>query len=301
MSQNLKSASQSAHDKLKGSLYLTIAASIWGGMFVVVKIVVPSVPPMILVWSRYLIAIITLVLFCLQQKVDWHIAKQDWPLLIGIGLIGQLASIVFQETGTMLANAQIGSIVTATTPAFMALFAAWLLREKLSWQQLLAVTSATIGVVLAGGGFHVKPQQLLGVGSLTIAALTWALMSVLLKKVPARYPALQVTTVGTAVALIGLTPMIVIGYPHFNWAVLTTPKVGAGILYLGIISTAVAFVLWNKGLQYLRASQSGLFFFFQPLVGSLLGWLVLGEALHVSFVIGCLLIFAGVGLTLREP
>ncbi|KRK97528.1 hypothetical protein FD04_GL001557 [Secundilactobacillus odoratitofui DSM 19909 = JCM 15043] len=291
----------SAASKFKGSLYLTIAASIWGGMFVVVKIVVPSVPPMILVWSRYLIAIVALLLLCLQQRIDWHVDRHDLPLLIGIGLIGQLASIVFQETGTMLANAQIGSIVTATTPAFMTLFAAWLLHEKLTRLQLLAVTSATIGVILAGGGmFHVKHSQLLGVGSLLIAALTWALMSVLLKKVPARYPALQVTTIGTLVALIGLTPMIAVAYPSYNWAILLTPKIGGGLLYLGIISTAIAFIMWNKGLQYLRASQSGLFFFFQPLVGSLLGWLVLGEALHLSFIAGCLLIFFGVVLTLRD-
>ncbi len=182
----------------------------------------------------------------------------------------------------------------------MTLFAAWLLKERLTFTRVLAVTCATIGVILAGGGLHVHAHQTLGVISLTIAALTWALMSVLLKKVPARYSALQVTTIGTLVVLIGLTPVILIGYHAFNWAIMLTPKVGGGILYLGIISTAVAFVLWNKGLQLLQASQSGLFFFFQPLVGSLLGWLVLGEALHISFVFGCLLIFIGVILTLRN-
>lgn len=290
----------STKSKLIGSLYLTLAASIWGGMFVVVKVVVPSVPPFLLVWSRYLIAIVALTLLGLQQHVHWHVEKKDWPLLISIGVIGQLASIVFQETGTMLANAQIGSIITATTPAFMTLFAAWLLKEQLTVVKLLAVTSATIGVILAGGGLHFQAHQTLGVLSLTVAALTWALMSVLLKKVPARYSALQVTTIGTLVALIGLTPVTLIVYHSFNWAVMLTPKVGGGILYLGIISTAIAFVMWNKGLQLLQASQSGLFFFFQPLVGSLLGWLVLGEALHVSFVFGCLLIFIGVGLTLRN-
>ncbi|MTV81585.1 DMT family transporter [Secundilactobacillus folii] len=291
----------STKSKLKGSLYLTIAASIWGGMFVVVKIVVPSVPPLILVWSRYLVGIIALLLFCLQQRIHWQIKVRDWPLLISIGLIGQLASIVFQETGTMLANAQIGSIITSTTPAFMTLFAALILNEKLTKLRILAVVSATIGVMFAGGGlFHVKQSQLLGVASLVIAALTWALMSVLLKKVPVRYSALQITTVATIVAIIGLTPMVFSIYPHYDWPILLTAKVSSGILYLGIVSTAISFVLWNKGLRYLKASQSGLFFFFQPIVGSLLGWLVLGEALHLSFLAGCLLIFFGVVLTLRE-
>lgn len=71
----------------------------------------------------------------------------------------------------------------------MTLFAAWLLKERLTFTRVLAVTCATIGVILAGGGLHVHAHQTLGVISLTIAALTWALMSVLLKKVPARYSA----------------------------------------------------------------------------------------------------------------
>lgn len=231
----------SAASKFKGSLYLTIAASIWGGMFVVVKIVVPSVPPMILVWSRYLIAIVALLLLCLQQRIDWHVDRHDLPLLIGIGLIGQLASIVFQETGTMLANAQIGSIVTATTPAFMTLFAAWLLHEKLTRLQLLAVTSATIGVILAGGGmFHVKHSQLLGVGSLLIAALTWHSCPCYLKKSASSLSSITGHDHRHTSSFNWLDPDDCRCYPSYNWAILLTPKIGGGLLYLGIISTAIA-------------------------------------------------------------
>ena len=47
---------------LLGSIYLTLAASIWGGMYVVVKVVVSVIPPLELVWIRYLVAIVALLM-----------------------------------------------------------------------------------------------------------------------------------------------------------------------------------------------------------------------------------------------
>ncbi|WP_412973765.1 EamA family transporter [Niallia taxi] len=56
---------------------------------------------------------------------------------------------------------------------------------------------------------------------------------------------------------------------------LTHPTIWGGLLYLGVISTAGGFLLWNRGLQMLNASSGGIYFFFQPVVGTLLGWLLL--------------------------
>ncbi|RJS51517.1 permease-like protein YdzE [Bacillus subtilis] len=72
------------------------------------------------------------------------------------------------------------------------------------------------------------------------------------------------------------------------------------LLYLGIVSTDCAFLLWNRGLQLLNASSGGLFFFFQPLVGTLLGWILLGEQIGGTFWIGSFLILSGVLLVIKE-
>ena len=67
-----------------------------------------------------------------------------------------------------------------------------------------------------------------------------------------------------------------------------------------IISTAGGFLLWNRGLQMLNASSGGIFFFFQPVVGTLLGWLILGENIGVTFWIGSILILTGVLFVINE-
>jgi len=77
------------------------------------------------------------------------------------------------------------------------------------------------------------------------------------------------------------------------------PKVILCLLYLGVISTAIAFVMWNKGLTMVSASASGLFFLLQPIVGTLLGWLLLNEGITFGFIIGTVLILGSVWVSIR--
>ncbi|MFF2596725.1 DMT family transporter [Priestia megaterium] len=285
---------------LLGSIYLALAASIWGGMYVVVKVVVAIIPPLELVWIRYVIAILALVIIGIIKRQSWRISKRHIPLIVTIGVIGNAISIVTQEYGTMLSSAQMGAIITSSTPAFMVIFARLILKEKLNIKKGISVCLATIGVLLIVGNGHINMSSQLGGISLLMAALTWALMSILIKHVPSNYSPVVVTTYSILVAILVLTPFVYKGLAEIHISKLTDPTIGGGLLYLGIISTALAFILWNRGLQLLNASSGGLFFFFQPLVGTLLGWLLLGESIGGTFWIGSLLILSGVLLVIKE-
>ncbi|MNC36385.1 putative inner membrane transporter yiJE [compost metagenome] len=285
---------------LIGSLYLSLAASIWGGMYVVVKHVVDVVPPLELVWIRYLIAIVALLIIGLVTKQSWRIDKRDMLLIFMLGLIGNTISILTQEVGTMLSTAQMGAIITSTTPAFMVLFARILLKEKFTRKKAISILSATIGVGIIVGAADVDPSLQLGGVSLLVAALTWALMSVLIKKVPGHYSQIVVTFYTILVAIVLLTPVTISRLPELDVGAMMHPSIWGGLLYLGLISTACGFLMWNRGLQMLNASSGGLFFFFQPVVGTFLGWLLLGEQIGLSFWIGTILIFIGVLLVIRD-
>lgn len=82
-----------------------------------------------------------------------------------------------------------------------------------------------------------------------------------------------------------------------NWSVVGDTPILLAILYLGIISTAAAFFLWNQGLKMVEAGIGAMFFFFQPVVGAALGWLLLQEHLSWSFFTGGVLILGGVFLS----
>jgi drug/metabolite transporter (DMT)-like permease len=283
-----------------GSLYLALAASIWGGMYVVVKVVVSVIPPIELVWMRYCVAFIALLIIGLIKRQSWRIQKRDLLLLVIIGIIGNTISIVTQEYGTKFSSAQMGAIITSSTPAFMVIFARILLKERLNVKKILSVCLATIGVLLIVGNGTIDMSGQLGGIFLLIAALTWALMSVLIKRVPKSYSPIAITIYPILVAIVLLTPFVLGRLHEIDTAQLVHPTIWGGVLYLGIISTALGFLLWNRGLQLLNASSGGLFFFFQPLMGTLLGWLLLGENIGGTFWIGAFLVLIGVLIVIKE-
>lgn len=285
---------------MKGSIYLSLAASIWGGMYVVSKAVLAVISPMELLWLRYVVALVALGLMGLITKQSWRIQRQHMPLILSIGFIGYFASILAQFVGTQLSSAQMGAVITSATPTFMAIFAYFLLGESISFKKVISVGLATLGVLLIVGVGDLGDSFQLGGAILFIAALTWALMSVLVKKVPPEYSQIVVTTYAMLIATVIMTPFIIPSFTIANFRVLAEPAIWGGVLYIGIVSTAGAFYLWNKGLQLMEASRGGLYFFFQPVVGTVLGWLLLGEEPDVFFWFGAVLIGSGVFLAVKE-
>lgn len=195
---------------------------------------------------------------------------------------------------------QMGAIITATTPAFMVVFASLILKERLTVKKAISVLLATIGVITIVGIDRIEFSSMIGGLTLVLAALTWALMSVLIKLLPSHYSQIVVTTYATLIAVVVLTPIVLPTLHELDFHVFKDPVILGGLLYLGVISTSIAFLLWNRGLHLLNASSGGIFFFFQPVVGALLGWFLLGETITITFWIGCLFILVGVMLVLKD-
>ncbi|MDF9480852.1 DMT family transporter [Bacillus cereus group sp. BceL300] len=286
-----------------GAICLSLAASIWGGMYVVSKYVLDFIPPLTLVWLRFIIAFVVLYgilkLAEKKQKKKVTIRKKDWLLFAWIGFIGYFISITCQFIGTKLSDAHTGSLVTSATPAFMVIFAALILKEKLTARRLLSTIIATIGVIIVIGWDIEIGSYFIGTIILVGAAITWALLSIYVKSASIQFSSLVITTYAIFFSLFFITPFMI-------WE-LQTSSIGTvntyvilGVLYLGIVSTAGAFFLWNKGLELIDASIGSLFFFFQPIVGSLLGWLLLNETLNSNFFIGGILIICSVLITTFE-
>ncbi|QFY00914.1 EamA family transporter [Bacillus cereus] len=286
-----------------GAIYLSLAASIWGGMYVVSKYVLDFIPPLTLVWLRFIIAFVVLYgilkLAEKKQKKKVTIRKKDWLLFAWIGFIGYFISITCQFIGTKLSDAHTGSLVTSATPAFMVIFAALILKEKLTARRLLSTIIATIGVIIVIGWDIEIGSYFIGTIILVGAAITWALLSIYVKIASIQFSSLVITTYAIFFSLFFITPFMIWELQAASIGTINTYVI-LGVLYLGIVSTAGAFFLWNKGLELLDASIGSLFFFFQPIVGSLLGWLLLNETLNINFFIGGILIICSVLITTFE-
>jgi drug/metabolite transporter (DMT)-like permease len=270
------------------------AASIWGGMYVVSKVVLDVIPPFSLLTLRLVLGFIALAFVILLRKGFTVSPRQFWAFF-GVGLIGYGFSLGFQFVGTKLSTAANGSLVTSATPALVLPFAFFILKEPITRRRLLAILLASLGVlaVIDPRSAQLSSSLFLGNLSLLAAATTWALYSVMVRKVSSNVDLVQVS----AIMLLGGLPLTV---PVSAWEISTqsigaiTPGIIAGILFLGIISTAIAMFLWNYAFAELPAATASLTFFAQPLVGSLLGWFFLGEKITALFILGGVLIGLGI-------
>jgi len=275
-----------------GAICLALAASIWGSMYVVSKYVLEFVPPFTLLWLRYAIAGLLLAIIMIATN-QYKVAKKDLLLLVWIGFIGYFVSVGTQFLGTKLSDAHTGALITASSPVFTFLFARLLLNERITVRKLLSLLLSLAGMITVIGFSQGGNSSWVGSFCLIIAAITWALLSVYVKKASANYSSLTITSYALLFALLFTTPAAAWEmslHPVLLWA---NPLVWLGTLYIGIISTAVAFFLWNKGMDLMDAGVGSLFFCFQPIVGSLLGWLLLNEQLDAKFFVGAALIIAG--------
>ncbi len=276
------------------------AAAIWGGMYVVSKVVLEIIPPFALVSLRLILGIVTLAIVLLLRGFP-SVPRNQLLQVIGVGFVGYGISLSLQFLGTKLSTAANGSLVTSATPAFVLLFAWLLLKETITPRRLLALALATLGViaVIDPRAAQLNPSLFLGNILLLGAAVTWALYSVLVRKATQNMDVL----VFSMIAFFGGLPVTV---PASAWEAGTTGfgeitmGVIGGILFLGVISTALAMVLWNTAFAFVDASLASLTFFAQPVVGTFLGWLFLGEQITPLFLLGGFLIGLGLVVASRE-
>lgn len=143
-----------------------------------------------------------------------------------------------------------------------------------------------------------------GIGLLLLASIGWAVYTVQGKPLIRRYSALETATYSTALAVpmhALLVPVELLARDVTVTALPLTAPIAVAVGYLGLFSTAAAWYLWYKGLEYADAGTVSVFFFAQPIVGAALGYAALGEDLRALFGIGSAIMAAGVYIVSTAP
>ena len=282
-----------------GTLSGLAAAGIWGAMYVVSKVILDIIPPFALITTRLLLGGLTLYAVIILRG-PMKISRPDFARVFAVGLVGYGVSLGLQFIGTKMSTAANGALVTSATPAFVLIFAYRLLGERISVTRVMALVVSTVGVVAVIDPRNAALDVSVCWGNLALlgAALTWALYSVLIRVVTRDLDVLVVSLVaflgGLPISMpAGALELATIGAGEI------TPWVIVGVLFLGIVCTALAMFLWNRAFALIDASRASLTFFAQPVVGTLLGGLFLHDPITPLFVLGGLLIGAGLVLASR--
>ncbi|MDX2138540.1 MAG: EamA family transporter [Chloroflexota bacterium] len=319
----------------RGLLYGLLAAAIWGGMYVVSDQVLRVIPPFTLLTIRLLLGALTLAVILgiryqasgssrqsstgdkvqgtKSQDVKPNLenpipttqyselsTKNSSLALVLVGLLGFGVSVGAQFVGTDLSDAVNGALITSASPAFILIFAALILRERLTARHIAAVVLATIGVIVIVDPAQADFSSAAFAGNVTLvfAALTWGLFSVLSRRVGQARDTLVVTLWGFVGGLLLTIPAAFVELQSRTIGDIDGGVI-LGIFYLGVVSTAGAMWLWNRAFALVDAATASLTFFAQPLVGALLA-AAIGQQITQALVIGGILIAVGVLLAMRR-
>lgn len=286
---------------VRGAVFGLTAAAIWGGMYVVTDVVLVTIPPFTLLTIRLVMGALVLA-FIVWRRPDRSLpSRREVMRLLSVGFVGFGVSIGLQFVGTDKSTAVNGALITSASPAFILLFAVLILKERLTLRHIGAVALATAGVVIIVNPGKATFGSVTFVGDIALgfAALTWGLYSVLVRLVSAQHDTLVVTLLAFTGGLFLAVPASALELGARPVGAITGGII-AGVLYLGIISTAVAMWMWNRAFALVDASIAALFFFAQPLVGALLGVLLLHQRMTANLWLGGGLIAVGVVLSVMR-
>ena len=274
---------------------LAIAGTIWGASFVLGKIALLELSVPHLMLYRFVFASIGFIPWLLHSRAGLH--RRDWPAVLIAAVIGVPVQFLLQFEGLSRTTASHAALMIGTAPVLVAVAAFIFLRERLRPIAWLALGASTIGVALivmhaANPGDVIGAQPTL-VGDMLVlismlAAVVWILMS---KQLMAHHSPVAVSGVITVTGTVALAAWVIPrnGMPPTHLATGTWLAIGA----LGLIATTLSTVLWNWGLAHTDAGKAGAFINLEPVIGALLGVVLLHESLGAIAVLGGALIVAG--------
>ncbi len=290
--------------KFLAVLEATFAVIVWGGSFVATKVALRDVSPVTVVWLRFGVGVVIIGLSVMIRK-QWAMpARKDMLYFALLGFLGISFHQWLQSTGLLTAQATTTAWIVATTPIFMALLGWVVLRERLNWLQVGGIGIAACGVLLV-----VTKGNLLSIGLgnfgtpgdflILISAVNWAVFSALSRRGLLKYPATRMMFFVMAFGWLFVSILFFTSDSLSQIANLTRQG-WAGILFLGVLCSGVAYIFWYDALQVLPVAQTGAFVYLEPFITVIVAAIVLDEQLIAASLFGGAAILLGVWLVNRN-
>lgn len=284
---------------------LALAPLLWSGNFVLGRALRDEIGALELNVWRWTIALAVLLPFTVRElRSQWGLLRRQGGFVLALGLTGVAVPhtcVYAALQGTTAVNAL---LLLSLTPLLIVLGARVLSGEALRPGQGLGMMIAMAGaVVLIVRG---RPAALLAFqfqqGELWMlpAVVAGAAQALLLKRTPPGIGQASLLTASIIAALALMLPLLLaFGAP----ALPATARMLAGLGYTGVLASALAFVLWNRGVARIGPGHAAPYLFLMPLYGSILSLLILGEPLQgFQYAGGALLLFGlWLGRSRGEP
>ena len=283
--------------------FLTVA--IWGTTFVWTKLlIINGLSPAQIFTLRFVIAYVLLLGFSLWRgRHKWFSDSwRDELTMLGLGLTGGSMYFLTENESLRFTTATNTSLIVCSCPLFaMLIIALFYKSERFSARQILGsvVALAGMAVVVLNGHFilHLSP---LGDTLAFSACLCWALYTLLMKPVMGRYPAMFITRKVFFYGILTILPYYVFVPDMPSLDVLLRPAVMWNLLFLGSVASMLCYLTWSWCMKGLGAVVWTNWVYVNPITTIVAAWLILGEQITTYFLMGSVLIIAGMYLSSKK-
>ena len=283
--------------------FLTVA--VWGTTFVWTKLlIINGLSPAQIFTLRFIIAYVLLTGFSLWRgRHKW--LSDNWRdelTMMALGLTGGSMYFLTENESLRFTTATNTSLIVCSCPLFaMLIIALFYKSERFSRPQALGSLLALIGMaaVVLNGHFvlHLSP---LGDTLAFSACICWALYTLLMKPVMGRYPAMFITRKVFFYGIVTILPYYIFVPDMPSLDVLMRPEVALNLLFLGSVASMLCYLTWSWCMKGLGAVICTNWVYVNPITTIIAAWLILDEQITVYFLIGSILIIAGMYLSSKK-
>lgn len=290
----------------KDGLLALLVVIVWGLNFVVIKMGLHNMPPLLLAGLRFLLVAFPALLFVARPKIPFRLLAA-YALTISFGQFAFLFSAI--KFGM---PAGLASLVLQAQAFFTILLGVFAFRERLQARQIAGIALAVVGVLIliegSLGGQHVA---LFGFMLTLAAAFSWACGNIFNKKIMQLPCAPPVMSLVVWSALIPVIPFFIASLLLDGPAVMLQSLAGidavtiASLIYLAFVATIIGYGIWGSLLGRYETWRVAPLSLLVPVVGMTSAAALLGETLSATQMVGAVLIMAGLyinvfGLRVRK-
>jgi len=283
---------------MKPRLVFLLLCLIWGSTWLFIKLGLSDLPPFTFAGIRFVIASAILFVIIKARRLPLPNTRADWLLLAVTGLLSFSVNYGAVFWGEQHISSGLAALLQAMIPVFGLVIAHFYLPgEQMTPAKIFGVVMgvAGVGVIFSNQLSVAGPKALAGCAALVVGSACTAYANVLVK---ARGAKLNPAILAGGQMIFGLVPLLLVGIStegnpfHYRW----TGMAVISLLYLAIVGSVVAFLLYYWLVQHMDVTNTMLIALVTPVVAVILGMLVLNEELDWRTVAGGAMIMSGIGL-----
>jgi drug/metabolite transporter (DMT)-like permease len=277
-----------------------LAVIFWGISFVATKAALEDVAPVTLVFLRFAIASVVLLIVVRELP-----PRHAWPSLALMGFVGVFIHQMLQSYALTMTSATSTGWLIGVTPIWSALLSAMFLRERFGFWKIAGLAAGFAGALLVVTKGDFSPSMF-GRPSTTgdllilLSTVNWAVYSILGHKTIRALGPRRATSGSMLFGTIMLTPFFV---AQKGWRQIPnlSPTGWTALLFLALCCSALGYLFWYGALEHIEVSRVAALLYAEPLVTFVAAALLLGERVSAIVVVGGILVLAGVLIAQYSP